>query len=240
MPFLNESATLPQLIDGLNVLRQRLPIEVLYVDNGSTDASGAIVAARAQPGDHVFVQTERGKGAAVRLGIPACTGTYTVIQDADGEYDPADLSKLVAHAETHNLRAVFGSRRLHSNPTAHLAYYAAGVIITKIHNGLYGTRLTDQPTCYKLVQTDLLQQLPLGASGFDLDTELSCALARRCIEIGEVPITYHPRTRAQGKKIGLRDFWITLLRLAQYRLGPVRDAGSTLPRRPVPPPSPQN
>ncbi len=204
-------------MDRLANMCQHISAQIIYIDNASTDHSAEIIAKRKSTADLLLTEHTRGKGAAVLAGLRQATGTYTIIQDADLEYHPSEIPALLRAAQTNKWQAVFGSRRLHKNPTARLSYYIAGVLISKLFNVLYGAKLTDQPTCYKLIQTSLLQKLELHCTGFDLDTELCCKLARRGIEIHELPITYAPRTRAEGKKIGWRDFFITLQRLWQFR-----------------------
>jgi GT2 family glycosyltransferase len=128
-------------------------------------------------------------------------GEWVIIQDADLEYEPNDILRLLEHAEKAREVAVFGSRLLTGNPQGMLAFYIGRVVLNLIFRLLFGARTTDVATCYKLVRSDIAKRLRLRCSGFDLDFELASALRRLGYNIAEVPITYRPRTIAEGKKI---------------------------------------
>lgn len=212
IPFFNEERTLGVLIDRVH---RACPFaELLLVDDGSTDTSLAIARSRAREGfDLVLTKPNEGKGSAVRLGFTNATGKYVVIQDADLEYDPREILTLLEKAETDALPAMYGSRRLRGRPlVAHIKYYIGGVLLTHYVNLLYGTRLTDQNTCYKLVRTDLVRSFPFRQNDFRFDCEMTVFLRCHGHHILELPISYDPRTAAEGKKIGYRDwirsFWL--------------------------------
>ena len=164
-----------------------------------------------------------GKGSAVRLGFAHASGTYVVVQDADLEYDPGELLPLLQEAEMRDLPAVYGSRRLFVRPpVAHIKYYIGGVLLTYWVNLLYDVWLTDQNTCYKLVRTDLVRTFPFCQSDFRLDCEMTVYLLRRGHRICELPISYFPRTAADGKKIGYRDWLRSMWLLTVMRFLPKR------------------
>ncbi len=207
MPVYNEERTLPQIIDQIFTACGTF-CEVIFVDDGSTDSSLQILKSRARPVDTVLTKQNGGKGSAVRMGLTHAKGTYTVIQDADLEYEPAQLAEMLQFAEKNAYPIVFGSRRLTDQKQySHIAYYIGGVSMTVFCNMLYGTRLTDQTTCYKLVRTEIMQSLPLQYNDFRFDIELTVLLAKRRFSIHEYPINYHPRSAAEGKKIRATD-WI--------------------------------
>ena len=219
IPFFNEERTLGVLMDRVH---HACPFaEWVLVDDGSTDASLAVARARARKGsDLVLTKPNEGKGSAVRIGFAHATGKYVIVQDADLEYDPREILTLLERAETDELPAVYGSRCLRGRPpVAHVKYYIGGVLLTSYVNFLYGTRLTDQNTCYKLVRTDLAQSFPFRHNDFRFDCEMTVFLRRHGHHILELPISYAPRTAAEGKKIGYRDWFRSLWLLTVMRLG---------------------
>lgn len=188
--------------------------ELIVVDNYSTDGTRELLQTVTAPNVRVILQPRNmGKGASVRTAIPLCAGDYTITQDADLEYDPAEYPRLLNKALSEGLEVVYGSRVLGGK---RYHYYAANYwavrLLTLITNLLFGARYTDVATNYKLVRTSILQSLKLTCNGFDLDFELSDKLALATRKIGEVPISFNPRTYAEGKKIRLRDglraYWI--------------------------------
>lgn len=207
VPVYNEERTLNTIIDRLQAECGDFA-EFIFVDDGSRDGSLAILKARARSQDTVLHKENGGKGSAVRMGYAKATGEYVIVQDADLEYDPADIFGLLAFAESRNLPAIFGSRRLKKQKQyMHLSFFIGGSMLTWICNFLYGTHLTDQPTCYKMVRGDVLKRLPLCENDFRFDPEITCWLAKRGHRILEVPISYHPRSKAEGKKINWKDWF---------------------------------
>jgi len=212
LPVFNEQDTLSVILNRL----LKLPIDkqIIAVDDASQDGTPDILkefAAR----DEIEVLTHdnnRGKGTAIRTGLQRAHGEYTVIQDADLEYDPEDIVKMLAAAERHRAEAVFGSR-VH-NPQSGISYrryYWGGKFLTFLANLLYGVNISDESTCYKMVKTDLLKSLDLKCRRFEFCPELVAALGKRKIRIFEIPISYHPRKIEAGKKIrwhdGLQAIW---------------------------------
>lgn len=210
MPVYNEERTLPQIIERLHRACGDFA-QIIFVDDGSGDRSLAILREQARPGDIVLTKSNGGKGSALRLGFPHARGRYTIVQDADLEYSPEEIPGLLAFAEERGHPVVFGSRRLKKQKQfIHLTAFLGGSFLTYLCNFLYGTRLTDQPTCYKLIQTDILRSLPLKENDFRFDPEVTVLLARRGIPVVEYPISYTPRSYAEGKKIGFKDWckWV--------------------------------
>lgn len=190
----------------LTVLEQvkALPVskEIIVVDNSSTDGTREILAALDDPDVRVVLQAKNmGKGTSVKLGIAMAKGEWVIIQDADLEYDPNDIVRLLEYAERTGNVAVFGSRLLTGNPQGMFVFYVGRVVLNMIFRFLFAAETTDIATCYKLVRADIAKRLRLQCSGFDLDFELASALRRLGYDITEVPISYRPRTVAEGKKI---------------------------------------
>ena len=221
VPFFNEERTIEALITKLQAAVPNA--QIIYISDGSTDASLALVRSRVRSQDCVITKKNGGKGSAVRMGLKHATGEYTVIQDADLEYDPADIAKLCAFAKENHVDAVIGSRVLQKQERAFDTwwYYAGGVFCTWFYNLLYRQRLTDMHSCYKLVRTKLLQSLPLQQNGFGLDTEIVVRLTLRGDSIQECGISYNPRSREEGKSIqwwdGIHCLWLLLsMRVASF------------------------
>jgi dolichol-phosphate mannosyltransferase len=195
--------------------------EVIVVDDGSTDGTRELLrelsgrlAIRA-----LFHPTNRGKGAAVRTALAEARGEIVIIQDADLEYDPAEYPRLIAPIQRGETNVVYGSRYLQPGNALPLTHYKVGVLtLNLVANLLYGLRLTDEATCYKVFRADLLKSLPLRCERFEFCPEVTARVARRGERILELPISYRYRTRAQGKKIGWGDAFEALVTLLRYRL----------------------
>ncbi len=219
VPVYNEERTLATIIDRLQAACGEFA-EFIFVDDGSRDASLSILKSRARPQDTVLSKPNGGKGSAVRMGYGHAQGQYVIVQDADLEYDPADIPALLTHAEAHNLPALFGSRRLKKQKQFHhLTFFIGGTMLTWICNLLYGTHLTDQPTCYKMVRGDVLKTLPLRENDFRFDPELTSMLALRGHAIPELPISYTPRSKREGKKINWKDWfkWVWVFMTLRFK-----------------------
>ncbi len=207
VPVYNEERTLAILIARLYASCGSIA-QMIFVDDGSRDNSLQILRSLARPQDTVVTKENGGKGSAVLEGYKHAQGAYTIVQDADLEYSPEEIPELLRFAKEHDLPALFGSRRLKQQKQfVHLSFFIGGSMLTFICNMLYGTRLTDQPTCYKMVRTDMLRTLPLKEHDFRFDPELTVMLARRGVPIRELPISYFPRTVEEGKKINWRDWF---------------------------------
>jgi dolichol-phosphate mannosyltransferase len=200
IPVYNERGTVMTVLEKVKAL----PVskEIIVIDNLSTDGTRELLETVSDPEIRVVLQSKNlGKGTSVKLGFAMAKGEWVIIQDADLEYEPNDILRLLEHAEKASEVAVFGSRLLTGNPQGMLAFYIGRVVLNLIFRLLFRARTTDVATCYKLVRSDIAKRLRLRCSGFDLDFELASALRRLGYNIAEVPITYRPRTIAEGKKI---------------------------------------
>jgi glycosyltransferase involved in cell wall biosynthesis len=207
MPVYDERATVEAAARRVRAVP--LPIELVCVDDGSTDGTADVLRALQAEGviDHLLTHpANRGKGAAVRTGIAAATGDVIVIQDADLEYDPAQLPRLLEPIADGRADAVFGSRFAGGpHRVLYFRHTLGNRALTLLSNLFTDLNLTDMETCYKMVRADLLRSLPLRARRFGIEPELTARLAQSGARIYELPIAYDGRTYAEGKKIGWKD-----------------------------------
>lgn len=203
VPVYNEGKTVAEIMAALR--RDWPDAQVVYVDDGSKDDSLAVLRAHATPRDLVLTKPNGGKGSAIRTGLEKATGDYTVIQDADLEYDPAEIRLLLDEATAHPGTVVFGSRFLRHNPNIYKRFLMGNKAMTLALNILFFSRVTDSYTCYKLLPTDMFRSLDLTARGFELEAEICAKTLRKGVKIREVPISYKPRTIEEGKKIRFSD-----------------------------------
>ena len=219
----NERDTILDVLQGINDVDfgNNWSKEIIVVDNCSTDGTREILKECSWPDTKIiFNNTNLGKSASIRVAINALSGDYAVIQDADLEYDPSYLPNLLEKTQTDNAIAVLGSRILGGRPN-YIYYHAfLGVrLLTVVTNLLYGSQLTDVATAIKLVRSDVLKSLNLVGEGFELDFELVDKLLLAGHHIHEVPLSYNPRTYAQGKKIRAIDGLRALRVIVRDRLG---------------------
>ena len=165
----------------------------------------------------VHTTANGGKGSAIRTGFALARGTIIAIQDADLELDPAQLAVLVQPILEGRTRVVYGSRFLAGRPPAPLVSVLANRALTAATNLLYGARITDMETCYKLMSGEVARSLRLEANRFDIEPEITAKLLKGGHTILELPVTFQPRSRAEGKKIGWRDGVHAILVLLKHR-----------------------
>lgn len=207
IPVYNEVRSVEAAI--LRVRSVQLHLELIVVDDGSTDGTRSILAELKNQGlidTLVLHEKNQGKGAAVRTGLAHATSAVTVVQDADLEYDPHELPRLMEPILDGRADAVFGSRFLGGPKRVLYFWHRVGNgMLTLLSNMLTNINLSDMETCYKMVRTDLLKSLPLSSQRFGIELELTARLAQAGARIYEVPISYSGRTYEEGKKINWKD-----------------------------------
>ena len=215
IPVFNEEATIGEVLDRIAALN--LDAQTIVVDDGSTDRSAELAQ---RDGVTVIRQEHRGKGAAIRAAIPLIDGDIAVIQDADMEYDPAEVPALIEPIQRGVADVVFGSRLVGGRPQrAYLFWHKVGNRFLSLLTGvLYNTTLTDMETGYKAFRADVLRSLDLREDGFGIEPEITGEVCRRHLRVYELPISYFGRTAAEGKKITWRDGFKALEVLVRVRL----------------------
>ena len=199
MPVYNEEKTVQQVLEKLVKVKE--VTEVMVVNDGSSDGTEAAIKKVQSSKINYFAKENGGKGSAVRLGLSKVTGEYTLIQDADLEYDPQEIPELLKHLDREGVEVVYGSRFLGAHSNLLFWHRVGNSLLNMIINVLYNTTLSDMETCYKLIPTKLFKDLHITANAFDMEPEITCKLLRRGYKIFEVPITYVGRDFSEGKKI---------------------------------------
>lgn len=230
IPVYNEARTLAEVLTA--VRRVPLDKEIIVVDGNSTDGTREILERESQQGDlrSIYQQQKNGRGGALREGLAAATGDVVIFQDADLELDPSCYPDLLRPILDGHTDVVFGSRFIAGRPEMTFLQYWGNRAVNFVLNLFWGTRLTDVETCYQMFRREAISGLHFERTDMSFTIELTLKLVQRGSQIVEVPITYHPRSRDEGKKLYWADGFISLWVLVKYRLKPSRSADAKLTR----------
>jgi glycosyltransferase involved in cell wall biosynthesis len=220
VPAYNEASTIVDVLDRVSDLE--FDKQIVVVDDGSTDGTGDLVERWRDGRDGVVLLRKEngGKGSAVRAAIPHAEGDIVVIQDADLEYDPADVPALIEPIERGVADVVFGSRLSGGRPQrAYLFWHLLGNrFLSLLTNVLFNTTLSDMETGYKAFRIEVLRSLDLRQNDFGIEPEITAKICRRKLRVYELPIAYYGRTYAEGKKITWKDGFKAIRVLLGVRL----------------------
>jgi glycosyltransferase involved in cell wall biosynthesis len=221
VPVYNERARVREALDGIAGVDLGVEgLEVLVVDDGSTDGTSEILGEGPWP-DHVRVishERNRGKGAALRTGVAQARGRWTAIMDADLEYDPAEIAKLLEPLRSGVAEVAYGVRGFEAHSAFGFWYVMGNKFVTLAANVLYDAWLADIMTCHKVLPTSLFRSLSLREDGFAIEPEITARVLRTGHRIYEVPVTYAARSREDGKKLTVADGARVLRTLVRCRL----------------------
>lgn len=218
MPIFNEVELLPTVLAAVRAVG--LDMELILVDDCSRDGTRELLQAE-QTHPRVTVlyhEVNRGKGAAIVTGLKAARGKMVIVQDADMEYDPMDIPKVLDPIRKGEVTVCYGSRFLGKVVGMRLPNRIANFLLSWLVTLLYGQRITDEATAYKAFRRELVQSIELNCQRFEFCPEVTAKVLRQGIRIREVPVTYRARTFEEGKKIGYKDFFIAVATLLRYRI----------------------
>lgn len=226
IPVFNETRTIKKIVDRVQSVQYPVPHEVIIVDDASTDRTPEkeiLIKEKYRASGNIRIfknRINRGKGFSIRKGIRRARGNFIIVQDADYEYNPNDIPKLIEPILKGESDVVYGSRFLGVQRPLGMAFpnYIANVILTQLTNWLFDLRLTDMETCYKAFKSETVKPLSLHTNRFTFEPEVTALLAKKGIRIMELPIGYQGRNSKEGKKIKIRDFFYAVLTLIGQRI----------------------
>jgi glycosyltransferase involved in cell wall biosynthesis len=218
VPVFNERVTVAEVIRRVRAVDVPVDVEVIVVDDGSSDGTDQVLSALADSTVRVLTHpVNRGKGAAIRTGMVAARGDLLLVQDADLEYDPEDWPRLLDPILRGKAQVVYGSRFTGERKNMLPLHWIGNRFLSLVTNILYSSTMSDMETCYKLFDRRVLEGITIQSDKFDFEPEITAKVLRRGYRIYEVPISYAGREVSEGKKITWRDGIGALRALIKYR-----------------------
>jgi glycosyltransferase involved in cell wall biosynthesis len=219
MPVYNEINMLLGIAEKVKAVN--IDKELIMVDDCSNDGTRELIkknfSADSENIKIIYHPKNMGKGAAIKTALSYTNGDYTIIQDADLEYDPQDYHKLISIAKERNADAVYGSRFLETWRSTSFFHFLVNKFLTVLTNMLFGGHLTDMETCYKMMRTEIFKKLNIESNRFEIEAEITAKLLKKGYNIIEVPVSYKGRSYHEGKKITWIDGITTVIALFKYR-----------------------
>jgi glycosyltransferase involved in cell wall biosynthesis len=220
IPVYNERATIEEIIRRVRLVNLDNEKEIIIIDDGSTDGTRDILEKMVKEDASLIVlfhEKNRGKGAAIKTGVAQITGDFTVIQDADLEYDPEDYHRLIAPVQKDKAVVVYGSRFTGEHRNMFFWHLLGNRFLSLMTNILYNTTISDMETCYKLFQSDIIKSINIKSNRFDFEPEITAKILKKGVRIYEVPVSYAGREFSEGKKITWKDGFAACWALIRYR-----------------------
>jgi glycosyltransferase involved in cell wall biosynthesis len=218
VPVFNERATVAEIIRRIRAVDIPLVVDVIAVDDGSSDGTDKVLAALEDSTVRVLTHlVNQGKGAAIRSGLAIARGDLILIQDADLEYDPEDWPRLLDPILRGKAQVVYGSRFTGERKNMMPLHWIGNRFLSLVTNVLYSSTLSDMETCYKLFDRQAIEGIVVQSDRFDFEPEITAKVLRRGFRIYEVPISYAGRETTEGKKITWRDGFGALKALVKFR-----------------------
>ena len=221
MPCYNEVDTIAEIVKRLKAIDIE-DAEIIVIDDASNDGTKELLEAKIKPLVHkiIYHEKNKGKGAALRTGFKEAKGDVVVVQDADLEYDPRYLPKMLKLIENDTADAVFGSRFLGGNPhrVLYFWHYVGNKLLTLLSNMFTNINLTDMETCYKMLRREIIKSIEIEEDRFGFEPEITAKIARGNNRIYEIGISYFGRTYSEGKKIGWKDGLRAIYAILKYNI----------------------
>lgn len=222
IPVYNEEKTILEILRRVQVVDFGIEYEIIVVDDDSTDGTRKLLESRIQNLESkikiIFQERNQGKGAALRRGFKEASGEIIAIQDADLEYNPQELPKLIQPILEGRAQVVYGSRFLTKHKPRYKIPYLGNKLLSFLFKILYGRKINDPWTCYKIFKKDVIKDMNFQSNGFEFEMEFTAKILKRSYRILELPISYQSRTYEEGKKIKIQDGLRAIWTIIKYRL----------------------